>query len=135
MAAPRIDVREVPREESPAKWRKALERLEVMKWALDSGHLESALLQAVLAAIAAADAFTIRHSGVVCASERHEDAVRIVRRVTGAENVEEAASHLSRLLKAKGAFEYSGRYPRPDEARNLCEHARRFVEFVDRNLA
>ena len=134
MAARRIDVREVPGDESPARWRKAAERLKAMERSLEAGDLDAALLDGVHAVIAAADALTIRHLGVVCASERHEDAAFVVEQVRVAPGLGEAARHLKRLLKSKGAIEYSSRYPRPEEARSLCEHARRFVEFVEKNL-
>jgi len=134
MAARRVEVQRVPRDESAARWRKAVERLESMNLLMEAGSLDAALVEAIHASIAAADAFTIHHLGKQCASERHEDAARLVERVTTVQGSAEAARHLARLLDKKGTIEYSGRYPRPDEAEGFCEHARRFVEFVRKNL-
>jgi CRISPR/Cas system-associated protein Cas10 (large subunit of type III CRISPR-Cas system) len=92
-------------------------------------------LLGIHAAIAAADAFTIRHLGVRCASDRHEDAAEIVERVTDVAEVRRAAQHLRRVLMKKGWIEYSDHEPRLNETSQICEHARRLVEFVGRNLA
>jgi len=96
---------------------------------------DSAALLAVHSAMAACDAFTLRHRHERSSSERHLDAVHVFRRVTSRSGVKEAAGHLEDLLDEKAWIEYSDRSPRPEEAHRLCDHARRFVAFVGNNLA
>lgn len=105
-----------------------------MKEARDRLEPESALLLAVHATIAAVDAFTIRFLGLRCASERHEDATELASRVTGFSGLDEATGHLRRVLHAKDWVEYSDRDPRIDSMNSVCEHARKFIEFVERTL-
>ena len=134
MAARRIDVRLKLPEEFGGRWRKAGERLKAMSLLMESGALDTAVMVGIQSAIAAADAFTIRHLGKYCVSERHEDVVALVESVPRVAGVAEASHHLKRLIVHKSVIEYSERYPLPVEAENLCRHARRFVEFVGRNL-
>jgi hypothetical protein len=101
-----------------------------MKEAQDRLEPEAALLLAVHATIAAADAFTIRFLGLRCASERHEDATELASRVKGCAGLDEAKGHLHRVLRSKYWVEYSDRDPRIDSMNSVCDHARKFIEFV-----
>jgi hypothetical protein len=134
MAARRIDVREVPRDESRGRWDNALERLEAMDRQMKAGSLDAALVLAVHAVIAACDAFTIGHLGERCASERHLDAPEIFARVKGVPGMGEALGHLKRVLREMASIEYSGHPIRREYAERLVVHARRFAEFVRKNL-
>jgi len=101
---------------------------------LKSGSLDSAMVLAVHAAIAACDSFTTAHRGEVASSDRHLDAWHVFTRVARVQGSGEAQTHLERLLREKSRTEYSDRYPNRDEAEGLCGHARRFVRFVEKNL-
>lgn len=101
MAARRIGVREVPPGDWPDRRRKSSERLKAVNLLMVNRLPDAALVEAVQAAIAAADAFTICHLGEQCVSERHEDAVHLVERVTGVNGLSEATRHLRRLLLVK----------------------------------
>ncbi|HTF57677.1 MAG TPA: hypothetical protein VK661_10630 [Planctomycetota bacterium] len=101
---------------------------------LQAGFPGNALILAVQAVIAANDAFTIRNLGERCASDRHEDAEAVFARVKAVPGTKEARGHLVKLLKAKGSIEYSGKPVDREKAQRLSEHARRFVEFVRKNL-
>jgi len=135
VAARRIVVRRGLPGESSGRWHKAQEHSKAMERVWKEGLFDSAALLAVHAAIAACDAFTLRHRHERSSSERHLDAVHVFRRVTSRSGVKEAAGHLEDLLEEKAWIEYSDRSPRPDEAERLCDHARRFVAFVGNNLA
>jgi len=101
---------------------------------LKEGALDPALILAVHGAIAACDALTIYHSGGQCASERHLDAVEFLRGMKGLQGLDEAGQHLAKLLHGKGDIEYSDRSFHREEAERLIRHARRFGEFVRKNL-
>ena len=135
MNARPIDHERVPPDEFTGRWRRALQRLKSMEACERSGDFEAAQILAIHAAIAAADAFTIHFLGMRCASRRHKDAESLVRQVKSVPGVNPAVQHLHRVLKEKSVIEYSGREPRPDDAAALCDHARKFVEFVRRSLA
>ena len=105
-----------------------------MERELKNASQGNALVLAVQAVIAANDAYTIRHLGLRCASERHDDAVYIFSRVANVDGMKLARRHLEVLLEAKGRIEYSGKPVKPEKAEGLAGHARRFVEFVRKNL-
>jgi hypothetical protein len=130
----KIDHESVPPSEFKGRWRRALKRSQSMEACERSGDFEAAQILAIHAAIAAADAFTIKFLGKRCASERHEDAVDLVKQATAVAETHWESQHLRRVLKEKSEIEYSGREPRPDDAAALCDHARKFVEFVRRSL-
>lgn len=134
MTPRRGDVRIVPRDEFRGRWKNAQERLAAMERELAVGLLDPALVLAVQAAIAAADALAIFTRGERSAAGRHFDAVAVLERVTGVPGIEEARKHLARFLDRKSAIEYSGEALRRDEAEALAEQARRFVRFVGKHL-
>jgi hypothetical protein len=135
MAPRRIVVRKASPGESSGRWQKARQHTEAMDLVLKESLYDSATLPAIYAAIAACDAFTLHYRSERSTPVRHLDAVHVFARVTMIGGVKEAARHLENLLEEKAWIEYSDRSPRPEEAQRLCEHARRFVEFVGRNLA
>jgi hypothetical protein len=135
MAAKRIVVREGYPGESSGRWQKAQEHFAAMDMVLKAGLFDSASLLAIHAAIAVCDAFTLRHLNKRCSSERHLDAVHVLKRASSIGGVKVAAGHLEHLLDEKAWIEYSDGSPRPDETERMCEHTRRFLEFVGRTLA
>lgn len=134
MAPRKVPSRNVPVDESVARWKKACDRRAAMERELLAGSYDPALVLAVQAAIAACDAFTIFHRGERSASGRHSDAIVILGHVAGVPGLEEARLHLSRVLREKAEIEYSGRTLKPQEAGRLVEHARRFIDFVGKHL-
>jgi hypothetical protein len=134
MAPRRIVVRKGFPGESSGRWRKAQEHVQAMELVLGEALFDSAAVLAIHAAIAACDAFTLRHRAERSSSGRHLDAVEVFARVSTIRGVKEAAGHLEDLLDEKSWIEYSDRSPRPEESHRLCEHARRFVDFVGKNL-
>lgn len=134
MTPKRIDTRNVPRDEYHSRWKNALDRRAAMERELAAGAHDPALVLAIQAAIAGADAFTIFHRGERSAAGRHLDALSVFSRVTGVAGLEDARKHLSKLLTEKFAIEYSGDAPKPKEVESLIEHARRFLSWVERHL-
>jgi HEPN domain-containing protein len=134
MTSKKIDRRVVPRDEYAGRLKNAVERRAAMERELAVGAYDPALVLAIQAAIAACDAFTVYHRGERSASDRHQDAVEVFTHVQDVEGVAEAAKHLARLIREKSDIEYSGKPAKPKEAEALVERARRFIEFVERNL-
>lgn len=134
MTPKKIDTRSVPRDEYHSRWKNALDRRAAMERELAVRAHDPALVLAVQAAIAGADAFTIFHRGERSAADRHLDALSVFSRVAGVAGLEEARKHLSRLLTEKFAIEYSDDSPKPKEVESLIEHARRFLSWVEKHL-
>jgi len=101
---------------------------------LAAGLVDPALVLAVQATIAACSAFTSYHRGERSSADRHLDALSVLARVPEIDGTADARKHLTRLLEVKTELEYSGRSIRPQEAKTLLEHARRFIDFVGKHL-
>lgn len=134
MSPKRIPTKQVSRDEYGSRWRTALDRKAAMERELAAGAVDPALLLAVQGAIAAADALTIYHRGERAAADRHEDALPVLVRLDSLPGIREASAHLAKLLRVKSELEYTGRYPRPKEAEEILEHARRFFAYVEKHL-
>ena len=134
MAAKKIQTRKLSKNEYKGRWEKALARRDAMERELAAGAGDPALVLAIQGAIAAADALTIFYRGERSGSERHEDAVEIVRRLTELDETKNAVRHLARLLRAKAEIEYTGQLPKAKQVKALADHARRFFEFVQKHL-
>lgn len=134
MAPKRIPAKAVPKDEYVGRWRKALDRRVAMEREYAASSIDPALILAVQGAIAACDALTIFHRGECATADRHEDALEVLNRLTQLPGLTEASGHLARLLRVKGDLEYTGRYPKPQEAGAILNHARKFFEFVEKRL-
>ncbi len=132
--AKRIKTVAVEKSDHRSRWDNARQRIAAMELALAAKLFDPAALLAVQGVIAANDALTIALLGERCASERHQDALALFDQ-SGARGFKEGRSHLSRLLDRNYRIEYSGRPVRQEDAEQLSEHARRFLEFVEKNLS
>lgn len=113
------------------------------------GHLEAALefqaaaevsasasrwraagLNAIHAAIAAADAVCVFELRERSTSSSHEDASDLLRR-SGAPGAREKAGQLSAVLDLKSKVEYESRPVSAEEARTLLKRSRRLVEWAE----
>ena len=90
--------------------------------------------QAINAAIAFADALTIRFSGTQNAGE-HANASRALERALGDRADATQVQRLARILGRKDAAQYGHRQSTLDEARHLVEQCERFAEWAERILA
>lgn len=104
--------------------------------ALSHGYRNAAGLLFVHAAVAYADAVSIRRSGWRSTSENHMDAITLLGSVTlHVERREDALSHLERLIAVKNRAAYTGQSFRLDEISTLAKHAQRFQAWAQDVLA
>jgi predicted house-cleaning NTP pyrophosphatase (Maf/HAM1 superfamily) len=109
---------------------KAREFLETMESSLANRKWNAAALNAIHAGISACDAVTTVLGGVRSKSQKHEDAVKVLKQISSAPGTTEAAGHLHQLLRLKHNVEYEGRLFVQTDAVTLAKHARRFVEWA-----
>ena len=110
---------------------KAREFAETMENCIAQRKWNAAALNAIHAGISACDAVTATFGGVRSKSQRHEDAVKLLRDTSRAPGTEEAANHLHQLLRAKHNVEYEGRLFAQPESLPLAKHARQFLAWVN----
>jgi hypothetical protein len=134
MAPKKIPSRDVPQGDYGGRLRNAIERILGMEKVLSEGHPDPALVLAVQAVIAASDAMTTYHLGTRSAAGDHRDAISLFSRLPDLPDLDQARTHLQRVLDRKSEIEYSGKDLRPKELDSVVEHARRFVDYVRKNL-
>jgi hypothetical protein len=98
------------------------------------GLNDPALVLAVQAVIAASDAMTIYHLGERSAAGDHHDAISVFSRLPKLPEIDQARTHLSRVLDHKAEVEYSGKPLRKKDVEAIVEHARRFITYVQKHL-
>lgn len=99
-----------------------------------TGSEDSASVLAVQAAIAAADALTIYFAKERCASQRHEDAVQVLKRLK-LDGIAGVCTNLGRILSQKSSIEYGMTRVKPEDAMKLVERARKVVEYASQKIA
>jgi hypothetical protein len=134
MTPKKIPTRDVPRDHYGSRLKNALERLAAMEQILAGGHQDPALVLAVQAVIAASDALTIYHLGERSAAGDHQDAISVFSRIPQVPDIDQARTHLNRVLDHKSEIEYSGKALRKKELESIVDHARRFVNFARKHL-
>lgn len=90
--------------------------------------------QAINAAIAFADALTIRYSGTQNAGE-HRNVTLALQRALGRRADAAQVQRLARIIGRKDATQYGHRQSTLDEARQLVEQCERFADWAERVLA
>jgi len=121
--------RRTPPAEAFAYLRMAEEFLAVSQRCLEEGLLKAAGLNAVHAAISAADAVCVFEVRERSSSFRHEDAAELLLG-SGAPGAREKAAQLGAVLALKNLVEYESRLLRDGEARPLVKRASRLVEWA-----
>jgi len=101
----------------------------MMDAALESGKWNSAGLQAVHAVISASDAVIVYYGGIRSAELDHREVVGLLQEILG-EKALTAGRHVTRVIAKKNLVEYEERLITQTEAREMAEHARRFLEWV-----
>jgi hypothetical protein len=111
--------------------RKAEQHLAESLEALSADRWDTAVLLAIHAAIAAADAACVACAGVRSASQTHADQPRLIRNLlAGKEDVQQAATQLEALIDRKHTVEYEARRCRPADAQASVRQAQRVVEWA-----
>ena len=90
--------------------------------------------QAISAAIAFADALTIRFSGTQNAGE-HRNVTHVLQRALGRRADAAQMQRLARIIGRKDAAQYGHRRSTLGEARHLVEDCERFAEWAEQVLA
>ena len=108
---------------------KADDFASMLDLALAEGKWNSAGLQAVHAVISASDAVIVYYGGVRSVELDHREVVGLLHDIIG-EAAATAGRHVSRVIAKKNLVEYEGRSITQAEAREMTEHAKRFLDWV-----
>lgn len=112
---------------------KAKDFASMMDMSLEQGKWNSAGLQAVHTVISASDAVIVYYGGVRSIELDHREVVGLLHDIMG-ESSSAAGRHVSRVIAKKNLIEYEGRLISQSEARDMVEHARRFLDWVNEML-
>lgn len=114
--------------------RSHLEKAEEFFAAADSslglGRHDAAMLDAIHAAISAADAVTVALAGVRSTDPDHARAVDLLQEVGPSGDVASHARQLRQLIARKNAVEYEARRSRTHEASDAVKRAGRHVDWA-----
>ncbi len=128
MAPKKIPTKPEDRTAARLYWRKADEFVRAAVSNLTERRWNAAALSAIHGAITAADAALVLARGLRSSSQRHEDLPHLL--VTSLPESAIAVSHLRRVLAKKHLVEYESRLFAETEARELVQHAERFLAWV-----
>jgi hypothetical protein len=105
----------------------------MMDISIEEEKWNSAGLQAVHAVISASDAVIVYYGGVRSAELDHREVVGLLQDIIG-EGMSAAGRHVTRVIAKKNLVEYEERLITPKEARDMAEHARRFLDWAAKML-
>lgn len=112
---------------------KAKDFASMMDISIAGGKWNSAGLQAVHAVISASDAVIVYYGGVRSIEPDHREVVGLLHDIVG-DTAAAAGRHVSRVIAKKNLVEYEGRSITQTDAKEMVEHAKRFLEWVVGNL-
>ena len=102
-----------------------------MQRSFENREWTASVINAIHAAIAAADALCVFKLGVRHAGERHEDAISLFSSIDrSSEEISRNCKHLQDLLQIKTEAEYSEKLMDMRDAEVAKKHAERLIEFV-----
>lgn len=101
----------------------------MMDISLEEGKWNSAGLQAVHTVISASDAVIVYYGGVRSAEVDHREVVGLLQDIIG-KDASASGRHVSMVIAKKNLVEYEERLITQTEARDMTEHAKRFLEWV-----
>lgn len=126
-----VPLRSVNRAQAANYLTKAEQHLAEALEALSAERWDTAVLLAIHAAIAAADAACVASAGVRSASSTHADQPRLLRQLLpDIEEARRAATQLEALIDRKNTVEYEARRCRPDDAQVSAKQAQRVVQWA-----
>ncbi len=115
---------------------KAGQFLDQARSGLEAGRNDASLLDAIHAAITAADAATVALAGVRSTDPDHQRAADLLEEVAGSgSEIRDRARQLRALLARKNAVEYESRKATVKDARDGVERAGRVVEWARQVVA
>jgi len=110
---------------------KASQFLEQARAGLTTGRYDAALLDAIHAAISAADAVTAALGGVRSTDPNHQKAADLLDEVAGRDpEGRDRARQLRTLLARKNSVEYESRRAGPKDARDGVDRASRILDWA-----
>ncbi len=112
---------------------KAKDFASMMDVSIAEGKWNSAGLQAVHTVISASDAVIVYYGGVRSIEPDHREVVGLLHDIVG-DTATAASRHVSRVIAKKNLVEYEGRSITQTDAKEMVEHAKRFLEWVVENL-
>ena len=131
---PKGKTAQVRRGEARLYLEKAIQFLEQARSGLDANRNDATLLDAIHAAISAADASTIALGGVRSTDPDHQRVADLLEEIAGSEG-RERARQLRGLLARKNSVEYESKKASAKDARDGVERAGRIVEWARELLA
>lgn len=104
---------------------------EALKAAFDFEYFNAAGVLIVHAAIALADALTIRLGGVKCRGENHYEIISLLRDLApDSVQKEKALTHFAAIIDHKNAVSYSGEIYTKKDIEKIIKHYERFSGWV-----
>jgi uncharacterized membrane protein len=126
----------VPRSESGSYLAKADEFLSAATTAVAAAKYDAAMLNAIHAAISAADAVTVMLAGIRSSDPDHLRAVDLLLEAgQGSKGVAAPAKQLRQLLEKKGEVEYQSRRARASDAHDAVKRATRLLSWAHEVVA
>jgi HEPN domain-containing protein len=130
----KFKTRSVPRGRYEAYLKKSREFLRSAESALALGDWDAVGLNAVHAAISAADALLVYYGGVRSAGDSHHDVAGLLRLHVRDDQISSKVQTLSKVLGYKHLSAYEDREVTEAEARDAEKLARRFLEWAQARL-
>jgi HEPN domain-containing protein len=122
---------EAPRSEAPLYIAKAVQFVEEASAAIESSRNDAAMLNAVHAAITAADAICVAIAGRRSADPDHQRAADLLQEIGGgSQGISGHVRQLRMLLAKKNVVEYESRQAKAKEASEAVQRAERFVDWA-----
>lgn len=135
MTPKKLKTRSVSRERHATYLRKAQEFMRAAKSSLDSRDWDAVGLNAVHAAISAADALLVYYGGVRSTGDSHHDVAGLLRQHIKDDQLGSKVQTLSKVLAYKNLAAYEDREVTEAEGRDAEKLARRFLEWAQSRLA
>lgn len=134
MTPKKFKTRSVPRERHSTYLKKAREFIRAAEAATRAGDWDAAGLNAVHAAISAADALLVYYGGVRSIGESHQDAAGLLAQHVKDDQLGSKIRTLSKVLSYKNLAAYEDREVTEAEGRDAVKLAGRFLDWAQARL-
>lgn len=134
MTPKKLKTRAVSRDHYKTYFKKAQEFLRASESALELGDWDAVGLNAVHAAISAADALLAYYGGVRSTGDSHHDVAGLLRQYIKDEHLGARIQALSKVLAYKNLSAYEDREVTEAEGRDAAKLARRFLDWAQSRL-
>lgn len=101
----------------------------MMDWAETERNTDGVATNAIQAAIALGDAYTVFFLQRRCRGQDHHEVIRLVAQCSSSSSPE-VGQWLQRILSRKSEVEYEAREVRPGDARELAKYVRKLSSLV-----